>query len=57
VLWNLTSALAVLLGAVIMLVLGRRLEGFAYAMLPIAAGAFLYVAAAGLGVVVMTISA
>jgi zinc and cadmium transporter len=48
VLWNLASALTALLGTVIMLILGQRLEGFADAMLPIAAGAFLYVAAAGL---------
>jgi len=48
VLFNLASALTALLGAVIALGLGRRIEGFADALLPIAAGAFLYVAAAGL---------
>ena len=48
VLFNLASALTALLGAVIALGLGRRIEGFADALLPIAAGVFLYVAAAGL---------
>jgi zinc and cadmium transporter len=48
VLFNLASALMALLGAVITLGLGARVEGFVDALLPIAAGAFLYVAAAGL---------
>lgn len=48
VLFNLASALTALLGAVVTLGLGRRIEGFADVLLPIAAGAFLYVAAAGL---------
>jgi zinc and cadmium transporter len=48
VLFNLASALTALLGAAITLGLGRRSQGFADALLPLAAGAFLYVAAAGL---------
>ncbi|HEU5040526.1 MAG TPA: ZIP family metal transporter [Gemmatimonadales bacterium] len=48
VLYNLLSALSAMLGAVTALVLGSRVAGFTDALLPLAAGAFIYVAASDL---------
>jgi zinc and cadmium transporter len=48
VLYNLLSALAAMLGAVAALLLGRRVAGFTDGLLPVAAGAFIYVAASDL---------
>src|SRR5690606_7506091 len=43
-LYNFLSGLTAVLGAVLALVIGARVEGFADYLLPITAGAFLYVA-------------
>jgi zinc and cadmium transporter len=48
VLLNLFSALAAVAGAVAALVLGERFQGLVDALLPVAAGAFVYVAASDL---------
>ena len=47
-LYNFLSGLTAVLGAVIALVLGTRVEGFADLLLPVTAGAFLYVAGSDL---------
>lgn len=48
VLFNLGSGLTAVLGAVLTLVVGRLAEGFTTALLPVAAGSFLYIAASDL---------
>jgi len=48
VLFNLASALTAVAGAVLALVVGHQVAGFSDALLPVAVGAFLYVAAADL---------
>jgi zinc and cadmium transporter len=48
VLLNLLSALAAVVGAVAALLLGERFQGLVNALLPVAAGAFVYVAASDL---------
>jgi zinc and cadmium transporter len=48
VLLNLLSALTAMTGALATLILGRRFEGVTVVLLPVAAGAFVYVAAADL---------
>src|SRR5690606_9120029 len=47
-LYNFLSGLTAVLGAVVALVVGTRVEGFADWLLPITAGAFLYVAGSDL---------
>jgi zinc and cadmium transporter len=47
-LYNFLSGLTAVLGAVVALVLGTRVEGFADYLLPVTAGAFLYVAGSDL---------
>ncbi|MDX1419725.1 MAG: ZIP family metal transporter, partial [Rubricoccaceae bacterium] len=47
-LYNFLSGLTAVLGAVIALVVGARVEGFADGLLPVTAGAFLYVAGSDL---------
>jgi zinc and cadmium transporter len=46
--YNLLSALTAVLGAVVTLALGSRIAGFATAVLPVAAGALIYIATADL---------
>jgi zinc and cadmium transporter len=46
--FNFLSALTAVLGAVISLVIGPHVEGYAVALLPIAAGGFLYIAGSDL---------
>jgi zinc and cadmium transporter len=46
--WNLISALAAFVGAMIVLFVGTRVVAFAAALIPVAAGGFIYIAAADL---------
>lgn len=48
VLFNLLSAAAAIVGALLALLIGRRFGGFTDALLPVAAGAFVYIAASSL---------
>jgi zinc and cadmium transporter len=48
ILWNLLSAFSAVLGAVIVLVVGRRVAELAAAIVPVAAGGFIYIAAVDL---------
>lgn len=48
VLWNVFSALAAFMGALLALVIGGRVVGFAAAFVPVAAGGFIYIAASDL---------
>jgi zinc and cadmium transporter len=46
--WNVLSALAAFVGAVLVLLVGTRLVSFAAALIPVTAGGFLYIAASDL---------
>jgi len=48
IIFNFLSALAAVLGAIISLVIGPKVEGFSLALLPITAGGFLYIAGSDL---------